>query len=156
MANTNNPDHFSRVRPQATSGKLQATSGKILQATSGPEARPPAGVGIRPHPKRGWEIRALHQPQPPAKYIRFSRISQELFCRRTLNIFLDNILIMGYDGINGEVQQRSRFVGRIHITNARNAHFVRSSKRAARKYPGLPVDSNVLMVMERPGDRDSK
>ena len=64
------------TRPQATSGKLQATSG--------PEARPPAGVGIRPHPKRGWEIRALRQPQPPAKYIGFSRISQELFCRRTL------------------------------------------------------------------------
>ena len=62
------------TRPQATSGKLQATSGKILQATSGPEARPPAGVGSK----------ALRQPQPPAKYIRFSRISQELFCRRTL------------------------------------------------------------------------
>jgi len=84
------------TRPQATSGKLQATSGKILQATSGPEARPPAGVGIRPHPKRGWEIRALRQPQPPAKYIRFSRISQELFCRRTLNIFLDFYFKMGY------------------------------------------------------------
>ena len=64
------------TRPQATSGKLHATSG--------PVARPPAGVGIRPHPKRGWEIRALRQPQPPAKYIGFSRISQELFCRRTL------------------------------------------------------------------------
>ena len=54
------------TRPQATSGKLQATSG--------PEARPPAGVGSK----------ALRQPQPPAKYIGFSRISQELFCRRTL------------------------------------------------------------------------
>ena len=63
---------------------------------------------------------------------------------------------LGYTGINGEVQQRSRFVGPTHITNARNAHFVRSPLWAARKYPGLPVDSNVLMVMERPGDRDSK
>jgi len=72
------------TRPQATSGKLQATSGKILQATSGPEARPPAGVGIRPHPKRGWEIRALRQPQPPAKYIRFSEISKVTLCYRIL------------------------------------------------------------------------
>ena len=96
MANTNNPDHFSRVRLQATSGKLQATSGKILQATSGPEARPPAGVGIRPHPKRGWEIRALRQPQPPAKYIGFSRTCQQHSCRRQLNIFLDFYFKMGY------------------------------------------------------------
>ena len=53
--------------------KSQVSSDKP-QATSGPEARP----------KRGWGIRALRQPQPPAKYIGFSRISQELFCRRTL------------------------------------------------------------------------
>ena len=63
--------------------RLQAASYK-LQATSGPEAHPPAGVGTRPRPKRGWGIRALRQPQPPAKYIGFSRRSQELFCRRTL------------------------------------------------------------------------
>ena len=95
------------TRPQATSGKLQATSGKIPQATSGPEARPPAGVGIRPHPKRGWEIRALRQPQPPAKYIRFSRISQELFCRRTLNIFLDFYFKMGYSRIIENSKKRA-------------------------------------------------
>ena len=81
----------SSYKPQATSGKLQATSGKILQATSGPKARPPAGVGTRPHPKRGWGIRALRQPQPPAKYIRFSRISQELFCRTLKINILTNI-----------------------------------------------------------------
>ena len=52
------------TRPQAASDKLQA--------------------GRRPAPGRGWGIRALRQPQPPAKYIGFSRISQELFCRRTL------------------------------------------------------------------------
>ena len=69
---------------------------------------------------------------------------------------LDKSSNLRYYGTNGEVQQRSRFVGLSHITNTRNAHFVRSSKRAARKYPGLPVDSNVLMVMERPGDRDLK
>ena len=74
----------------------------------------------------------------------------------TSKLKLDSILIMGYYSSNGEVQQRSRFVGPSHITNARNAHFVRSPIWAARKYPGLPVDSNVLMVMERPGDRDSK
>ena len=144
------------TRPQATSGKLQATSGKILQATSGPEARPPAGVGIRPHPKRGWEIRALHQPQPPAKYIRFSRISQELFCRRTLNIFLDNILIMGYDGINGEVQQRSRFVGPSHITNRRHAHLVRSSTRAARSTLESKPIKDLMKAVASPGDRDQE
>tara|TARA_R110000764_G_scaffold14606_2_gene41539 strand:- start:123 stop:473 length:351 start_codon:yes stop_codon:yes gene_type:complete len=54
------------TRPQAASHKRQASSG--------PEA----------HPKRGWEIRALRQPQPPAKYIGFYRICQEIFCRRTL------------------------------------------------------------------------
>jgi len=61
------------TRPQATSGKLQATSG--------PEARPPAGVGSK----------ALRQPQPPAKYIGFSRISQELFCRTLKINILTNI-----------------------------------------------------------------
>ena len=68
---------------------------------------------------------------------------------------LDKSSGLGYCRTNGKVQQRSRFVGPSHITNARNAHLVRSSKRAARQYPGLPVDSNVIMVMERPGDRDS-
>ena len=70
------------TRPQAASHKRQATSG--------PEARP----------KRGWGIRALRQPQPPAKYIGFSRRSQELFCRRQLNIFLDFYFKMGYSRIN--------------------------------------------------------
>ena len=69
---------------------------------------------------------------------------------------LDKSSGLGYCRTNGKVQQRSRFVGPSHITNARNAHFVRSSKRAARQYPGLPVDSNVIMVMERPGDRDQQ
>ena len=103
------------TRPQATSGKLQATSG--------PEARPPAGVGIRPHPKRGWEIRALRQPQPPAKYIGFSRISQELFCRRTLNIFLDFYFKMGYsrnitDG-NARLAQLNASPSRIPASSGR-------------------------------------
>ena len=80
------------TRPQAASHKRQASSG--------PEARPPAGVGTRPRPKRGWGIRALRQPQPPAKYIGFSRRSQELFCRRQLNIFLDFYFKMGYSRIN--------------------------------------------------------
>ena len=71
------------------------------------------------------------------------------------SIKLDRSSSMGYYRTNGEVQHRSRFVGRIHITNRRHAHLVRSSMRAARKYPGLPVDSNVLMVMERPGDRET-
>ena len=126
MQNTNNPDHFSKVRPQAPSGKLQATSGKIPQATSGPKARPPAGVGTRPHPKRGWEIRALRQPQPPAKYIRFSRISQELFCRRTLNIFLDFYFKMGYsrnitDG-NARLAQPNAGPSRIPGISGRQTH----------------------------------
>jgi hypothetical protein len=69
---------------------------------------------------------------------------------------LDSRSSLGYHRINGKVQQRSRFVGPTHITNARNVHIVHSSKRAARKYPGLPVDSNVIMVMERPGDRDQQ
>jgi hypothetical protein len=38
----------------------------------------------------------LHQPQPPAKYIRFSEICQQLFCHNTLNIFLDFYVQMGY------------------------------------------------------------
>ena len=67
---------------------------------------------------------------------------------------LDRSSELGYHRTNGEVQHRSRLVGRIHITNRRHAHLVRSSMRAARKYPGLPVDSNVIMVMERPGDRE--
>ena len=67
---------------------------------------------------------------------------------------LDRSSGLGYHRTNGEVEHLERSVARSHITNTRNAHFVRSSKRAARKDPGLPVDSNVLMVMERPGDRD--
>ena len=69
---------------------------------------------------------------------------------------LDRSSGLGYSRINGKVQQRSRFVGPSHITNKRHAHLVRSSTRAARQDPGLPVDSNVLMVMERPGDRDTQ
>ena len=67
---------------------------------------------------------------------------------------LDKSSGLGYHRINGEVEHLERSVARTHITNRRNAHFVRSSMRAARQDPGLPVDSNVLMVMERPGDRD--
>jgi len=67
---------------------------------------------------------------------------------------LDRSSSLGYSRINGEVEHLERSVARTHITNRRNAHFVRSSTRAARQDPGLPVDSNVLMVMERPGDRD--
>ena len=67
---------------------------------------------------------------------------------------LDRSSGLGYHRINGEVEHLERSVARTHITNRRNAHFVRSSTRAARKYPGLPVDSNVIMVMERPGDRE--
>ena len=69
---------------------------------------------------------------------------------------LDKSSGLGYHRINGKVQQRSRFVGPSHITNRRHAHLVRSSTRAARQDPGLPVDSNVIMVMERPGDRDTQ
>ena len=50
---------------------------------------------------------------------------------------LDSRSSLGYYRTNGEVQHRSRFVGRIHITNRRHAHLVRSSMRAARKYPGV-------------------
>ena len=45
---------------------------------------------------------------------------------------LDSRSSLGYYRTNGEVQHRSRFVGRIHITNRRHAHLVRSSMRAAR------------------------
>ena len=69
---------------------------------------------------------------------------------------LDSRSSLGYHRTNGKVQQRSRFVGPSHITNKRHAHLVRSSTRAARQDPGLPVDSNVIMVMERPGDRDTQ
>jgi hypothetical protein len=48
--------------------KSQVSSHK-RQATSGPEARP----------KRGWGIRALRQPQPPAKYIGDYEISQVIY-----------------------------------------------------------------------------
>ena len=78
------------------------------------------------------------------------------FKLQAASIKLDSRSSLGYHRINGKVQQRSRFVGPTHITNARNVHIVHSSKRAARKYPGLPVDSNVIMVMERPGDRDQQ
>jgi hypothetical protein len=68
MANTDGADTIKRRvipgRPQATSDKLQA--------------------GRRPALRRGWEISTLRQPQPPAKYTGFSRIKQELFCRRCL------------------------------------------------------------------------
>ena len=50
---------------------------------------------------------------------------------------LDSRSSLGYHRTNGKVQQRSRFVGPTHITNARNVHIVHSSKRAARKYPGV-------------------
>ena len=50
---------------------------------------------------------------------------------------LDSRSSLGYHRINGKVQQRSRFVGPSHITNRRHAHLVRSSMRAARKYPGV-------------------
>ena len=50
---------------------------------------------------------------------------------------LDRSSGLGYHRTNGKVQQRSRFVGPTHITNARNVHIVHSSKRAARKYPGV-------------------
>ena len=50
---------------------------------------------------------------------------------------LDRSSKLGYHRTNGKVQQRSRFVGPTHITNARNVHIVHSSKRAARKYPGV-------------------
>ena len=85
------------TRPQAASDKLQATSDK-LQAGLRPALR--RGWETSPLPKRGWGIRALRQPQPPAKYIGFSRRSQELFCRRQLNIFLDFYFKMGYSRIN--------------------------------------------------------
>jgi hypothetical protein len=67
---------------------------------------------------------------------------------------LDRSSGLGYHRTNGKVEHLERSVARSHITNTRNAHFVRSPIRTARKDPGLPVDSNVLMVMERPGDRD--
>ena len=50
---------------------------------------------------------------------------------------LDSRSSLGYHRTNGKVQQRSRFVGPSHITNRRHAHLVRSSMRAARKYPGV-------------------
>ena len=78
----------SSPKLQAPSNKLQATSNK-LQATSdklqaGRRPAPGRGWGTGALPKRGWEIRALRQPQPPAKYTGFSRINQQAFCRRYL------------------------------------------------------------------------
>ena len=50
---------------------------------------------------------------------------------------LDRSSGLGYHRTNGKVEHLERSVARSHITNTRNAHFVRSSKRAARKYPGV-------------------
>ena len=148
MANTNNPDYSSRVRLQAPSGQLQATSGKIPQATSGPKARPPAGVGTRPHPKRGWEIRALRQPQPPAKYIGFSRTCQQHSCRRQLNIFLDFYFKMGYsrsitDG-NARLAQPNAGPSRIPGISGRQTHSKTDvsllQKQSGRRHlPGIKI-----------------
>jgi len=70
------PKYYAEMRAERR--KLQATSCKRQAASDKLQA------GRRPAPSGGGVIRALRQPQPPAKYIGFSRISQELFCRRTL------------------------------------------------------------------------
>ena len=67
---------------------------------------------------------------------------------------LDRSSGLGYHRTNGKVQQRSRFVGPSHITNRRHAHLVRSSTRAARKYPGLTPRKETRCGVERPGDRE--
>ena len=89
MANTNIHDtHLEApeilrgaTSSKATSYKLQATSSK---QQAGRRPAPGRGWGTGALPKRGWEIRALRQPQPPAKYTGFSRINQQAFCRRYL------------------------------------------------------------------------
>ena len=95
---------------------------------------------------------AWAKPQDPAALVRAP--SSKLQACEVTSFKLDRSSSLGYHRINGKVQHLERFVGPSHITNRRHAHLVRSSTRAARKYPGLPVDSNVIMVMERPGDRD--
>ena len=78
---------------------------------------------------------------------------------------LDSRSSLGYHRTNGKVQQRSRFVGPTHITNARNVHIVHSSKRAARRTleskPISPTQvpcKNLKKVggkaVASPGDRD--
>ena len=69
---------------------------------------------------------------------------------------LDKSSNLRYYGTNGEVQQRSRFVGPSHITNTRNAHFVRSSMRAARSTLGSARQPTVVVACADPGDRDLK
>ena len=68
-------------------------------------------------------------------------------------ILVDSYFIIRYSRINGEVEHRK--ICSLEPYNKLGISTTKcSSMRAPRKYPGLPVDSNVLMVMERPGDRD--
>ena len=68
---------------------------------------------------------------------------------------LDRSSGLGYHRTNGKVEHLERSVARSHITNTRNAHNVRSSKRAARSTLGSarqPTARNVACA--DPGDRD--
>ena len=68
-------------------------------------------------------------------------------------ILVDSYFIIRYYRINGEVEHRK--ICSLEPYNKLGISTTKcSSMRAPRKYPGLPVDSNVLMVMERPGDMD--
>ena len=68
---------------------------------------------------------------------------------------LDRSSGLGYHRTNGKVEHLERSVARSHITNTRNAHNVRSSKRAARSTLGSarqPTARNV--ACDYPGDMD--
>ena len=67
---------------------------------------------------------------------------------------LDKSSGLGYCRTNGEVQQRSRFVGPSHITNRRHAHLVRSSTRAARSTLEAKPIKDLMKAVASPGDRD--
>ena len=68
-------------------------------------------------------------------------------------ILVDSYFIIRYSRINGEVEHRK--ICSLEPYNKLGISTTKcSSMRAPRKYPGLPVDSNVIMVMERPGDMD--
>ena len=76
--------------------------------------------------------------------------------RQATSVKLDKSSNLRYYRINGKVQQRSRFVGPSHITNRRNAHFVRSSMRAARSTLESKPIKDLMKAVASPGDRDQE
>jgi len=67
---------------------------------------------------------------------------------------LDRSSGLGYHRTNGKVQQRSRFVGPSHITNARNVRLAHSSMRAARSTLESKPIKDLMKAVASPGDRD--